>query len=343
MQNMLNGSGKCGWICRQLNKIGGVIAVISIAIPVVGAYYIALKIAVDKADNLLFKTAIIEPTAEEEIIMNGFAEKLGNFIKDILLDLNNNSTNLTVVNRQLVKMAVLSEYFSTNETNGLSKNAIAIRHQLIQQAFAPIKEEIQAKNGALTGIPVSIQAIQSDFSSMFLNSVNGQFYTVRIYPNTATSATYNATAINAVKTVKNIDTAVIPETYLYTNDVLPKVNVSSVVYDETATIPSANINVNGVFYTPTDINGKFSLKNIDSNAIISISFVGYKTVQFPASQTPAKIVLQNDGELGEIEIKNNYKKKSNLFLVLLLVGALVYGGYRYSIDKKTNKVIKTKI
>ena len=342
MQNMLNGSGKCGWICRQLNKIGGVVAFLSVGVPAIGAYYIALRVLVQQSDNILFKTPTIDPTPEEEIIMDSFAAKLGNFVKDILLELNNNYTNLTVVNKQLIKMSVLIDYYTINETNGLSKNAVAIRHQLIQQAFAPIKEEIQAKNGVLTGIPVSIQANQSDYSSIFLNSVNGQFYTVRIYPNTATSVTYNATPINAIKAVKNTETT--PETYLYVNDVLPKINVSSVVYDETATIPSANITLNGISVTPTDINGRFSLKNIDANSIVLVSFMGYKTIEFIANKIPAKIILEKSIEnLPELEIKNNYKKKSNIFLVLLIVGALVYGGYRYSIDKRTNKVIKTKI
>ena len=140
------------------------------------------------------------------------------------------------------------------------------------------------------------------------------------------------------------DSMYIKDLPLATSVVAPKkITVSAVVYDDAGVIPGANITVSGISYTPTDVNGKFTLKNVDDNAAVSISFVGYKTKTYEASQLPAKIILEIDVEvLTGLEIKNTYKKTS-FWWVLLLVGAVTIGGYLYTRDPKTKKIIKTKI
>lgn len=135
---------------------------------------------------------------------------------------------------------------------------------------------------------------------------------------------------------------VVPEMYIKETPQAKNVSFTAVVSDEIGTIPGANVNVNGIFYTPTDIYGKFSLKNIESNAIVSISFVGYKTKQYQASQVPAKITLEQDNNnLNEVVVKNNYKKP-NYWWIVAVIGVTI-GGYYYTRDPKTNKIIKTKI
>ena len=52
--------------------------------------------------------------------------------------------------------------------------------------------------------------------------------------------------------------------------------VKGVVSDESGPIPQVNINVKGsAINTVTDIDGKFAINNIDSNAVLIFSYIGY--------------------------------------------------------------------
>lgn len=52
--------------------------------------------------------------------------------------------------------------------------------------------------------------------------------------------------------------------------------VKGVVFDESGPIPQVNINVKGsAINTVTDIDGKFAINNLDSNAVLIFSYIGY--------------------------------------------------------------------
>ena len=442
--NTLGRPQNCGWVCRQLNRIAGVVSVISVVVPGAGLFFAALTFITAQVDNnLMGRSATFEPTPQEETYMNGFAEKLAEFIKTILTELNNNYTNITVVNKQLAKMSIVADYFRLNERQQLSDNAVNIRLQVINTAFQPIRDEIQAKNGTLTGMPIAIIAQQSDFKNLFLSSAQGQSYNVSQYKNNALSIRSGAISAGTLTVKPAIKTTVFPVEKVTlplgsgnattrptvqpitspapagvvtspnistmptirptvqpitspapagvvtspnisttptvrptvqpitnpepagvitiknpitapANPFLPtskpkvlsskKINVDSIVLVDGTPMGNVNVTVEGITMFQTKADGKFSLKNIAENADVVISFVGFTTLSFEASKVPQTVNLKFEAEeLKDVQIKANQKKKNNLFLILLLVGIITYGGYRYSIDKKTNKVIKTKI
>lgn len=67
--------------------------------------------------------------------------------------------------------------------------------------------------------------------------------------------------------------------------------------------------------TVTDYDGNFSLADVPQNAIISVSYVGYKSIELPAgSQQPISLVLQEDTELLDEVLVVGYgtQKKTSL-------------------------------
>lgn len=125
--------------------------------------------------------------------------------------------------------------------------------------------------------------------------------------------------------------------------VVPKKTISFTVKDQQgATIPGANIEVNGVGTAQTDINGKVTLPNIPVDASIKISFVGFESNLTTASTITSVVILKDGVEmLSEVVIENKYKKPSNSLLWLLAGAAAAFGIYKYS--QTGTKVVRAKI
>ena len=51
--------------------------------------------------------------------------------------------------------------------------------------------------------------------------------------------------------------------------------------------------------TITDIDGAYTLKVSSADALVEISCIGYATQVFPASQVPAKLLIEEDSVLLE--------------------------------------------
>ena len=94
-------------------------------------------------------------------------------------------------------------------------------------------------------------------------------------------------------------------------------NVTGVIIDETG-IPviGASVLVRGTSNGAiTDIDGKFSISDVDKNAMIDISYIGYKTLEFKATDKAlANVVLKEDTEVLEEVVVVGYgtAKKANL-------------------------------
>lgn len=84
------------------------------------------------------------------------------------------------------------------------------------------------------------------------------------------------------------------------------VTISGVVKDSKGeTIPSANIHIkaNALIGTVSDLDGVFSLSNVPRNAVVSVSFLGYKTMDIPlitiktAELSKIIVTLEEDNSL----------------------------------------------
>lgn len=159
----LNG-GKCGWICRQLNKIRDFV----VDIPIIGTYLTtridaALQVISYIDDVVLKLGSDYEPTLQEEMILNNWQlNKLQPFYRELALDLsdafkqNSLTQQTSIVNEVLNKMCIVKTYFINNEKDGLSINAIQLRSNLIENIFEPLYEIIETSfaNQNLTSISV---------------------------------------------------------------------------------------------------------------------------------------------------------------------------------------------
>jgi len=91
--------------------------------------------------------------------------------------------------------------------------------------------------------------------------------------------------------------------------------VKGVVVDELGPVPNASVlqvgTTNGVY---TDLDGAFTLRVPNGDALIEISFYGYKTVTLKASEVPATVLLVEDSETLDEVVVIGYGtvKKSDL-------------------------------
>lgn len=93
--------------------------------------------------------------------------------------------------------------------------------------------------------------------------------------------------------------------------------LSGVIFDQQGEpVVGASILVKGTTKgTSTDIDGKYSLENVDDNAILIISYIGFQTIELQAgSKDVVKIVLEEDSKLLEEVVVVGYgvQKKVNL-------------------------------
>ncbi|RZL47075.1 MAG: hypothetical protein EOP00_13025 [Pedobacter sp.] len=212
----LNG---CGWICRQLNKISNAVSKIPFLGTTVVKFIVEVQKVVDLFDNdlgALMRPAlsfnVSEPTkAEETILDNWVNNKFTPFFTDmvVLIDAafatNNLQTQITVANKQLLKMKVVREYYVLNETTGLSQNAVNLRMNLINELFNTLDQVIVSKLGSATTATL-VTANQSDFGNLFVNTVQGQKYSTNQYGQSSITTVVNEPVnTTPTKTVTNFD------------------------------------------------------------------------------------------------------------------------------------------
>ena len=76
--------------------------------------------------------------------------------------------------------------------------------------------------------------------------------------------------------------------------------VKGTVSDDMGPLVGVNVSEKGTSNgTSTDMDGNFTLKVANANSVIEISYIGYTSVSFRASQVPSHIVLTEDSELLE--------------------------------------------
>ncbi len=96
-----------------------------------------------------------------------------------------------------------------------------------------------------------------------------------------------------------------------------------------------------------DANGNITLRKVEAMSEIRISHQGFISQYFKAASLPSTVILKmgaTDLEGLTITPKTTpTAKKSNFWLYLLVGGTFVYAGYRYTHNRKTNRVVKTKI
>src|SRR5690625_5636524 len=83
-------------------------------------------------------------------------------------------------------------------------------------------------------------------------------------------------------------------------DVSASISVEGEVVDEDGLpLIGVNIQVKGTNQgTATDFDGRFSLEDIDEDAILVLSYIGYQTQEVPVSgQSTLKIVMTSDSQL----------------------------------------------
>jgi len=101
--------------------------------------------------------------------------------------------------------------------------------------------------------------------------------------------------------------------------------------------PGVNIAVNGKIITETDFNGRFTVPFVSKDSIITISYVGMKTVESTAESLPKKIFLERDTEeLKDARVLNDYKAPNYWLLGAGIVGLGLLGFLAYKKAKTTN-------
>lgn len=93
------------------------------------------------------------------------------------------------------------------------------------------------------------------------------------------------------------------------------ITISGTVRDATETLIGASISYTSANGTPagtiTDMDGKFTLQNVPSNATVTVSFVGCKEQKFTASSMPSTINLNCENTLKEVFVDACAPDKAN--------------------------------
>jgi hypothetical protein len=119
----------------------------------------------------------------------------------------------------------------------------------------------------------------------------------------------------------------------------PIMTLKTVVFDDGGILPLATIDIDGSKYA-TNIDGIFQKTGVLSDAIITISYVGYKSFVAKASQVPNKVILQTDATLlPQLNIK---PKPKNKYWWLLLIPIVPIAGFLINKSKEPKRV-KAKI
>ncbi|WP_299713624.1 SusC/RagA family TonB-linked outer membrane protein [uncultured Tenacibaculum sp.] len=92
-------------------------------------------------------------------------------------------------------------------------------------------------------------------------------------------------------------------------------NVNGVVKDNSGPLPGVNVIVKGTTRgVETDFDGKYSLSNVESNAVLIFSYVGYKTIEVAVNgRSTVNVTLEEDtSTLEEVVVVGYGTKKKSL-------------------------------
>ena len=92
-----------------------------------------------------------------------------------------------------------------------------------------------------------------------------------------------------------------PKAYAINNELIitqqMKIKITGSVYDNTGPVIGASVSVKGTNYgTITDLEGQFSLE-VESGAILVISYIGYASQEVIVGDKPLKILLEEDNNI----------------------------------------------
>lgn len=121
-------------------------------------------------------------------------------------------------------------------------------------------------------------------------------------------------------------------------------NISSIVLDEfNGGFPGVNVWVNGNPIAQTNVDGQFTISNVNANDQIKLTHQGYADYITTASKLPAKLKLgQGTVQLDGVFIKYGFKKTP--WLLWLGLGLAVGGISIYAYKQNSKKApIKAKI
>jgi hypothetical protein len=83
-------------------------------------------------------------------------------------------TQITQMNSVMSQMCIVQQYYTANETAGLSANAVNVRMQLIKELFKPLESLIIEELGS--PFTATVSANKTDFDGLFEKTVQGQQY-----------------------------------------------------------------------------------------------------------------------------------------------------------------------
>lgn len=97
-------------------------------------------------------------------------------------------------------------------------------------------------------------------------------------------------------------------------DYLESINVSGIVVNEKgAPMPGTTVKVKGIDKsTLTDSNGKFTLNNVDQDALLLFSFLGYRKIEIAAGKVNSKVIMTPEiTSLDEVKVTTAYGIERN--------------------------------
>lgn len=125
---------------------------------------------------------------------------------------------------------------------------------------------------------------------------------------------------------------------LLTNPASGFIQLNFAVKDKDGVLPFVTVQVNNEFYS-TNEQGQFRKNDIDPNALVTISFVGYRNFTGLAKEIPSTIILnQSTTTLNEVVVKPKSKSWLGLFAAAAVLVTVASTGK----EEKNNTRVKIK-
>lgn len=125
---------------------------------------------------------------------------------------------------------------------------------------------------------------------------------------------------------------------LLTNPASGFIQLNFAVKDKDGVLPFVTVQVNNEFYS-TNEQGQFRKNDIDPNALVTISFVGYRSFTGVAKEIPSTIILdQSTTTLNEVVVKPKSKSWLGLFAAAAVLVTVASTGK----EEKNNTRVKIK-
>ncbi len=226
-------NGLWGWIKKHVNSIAAVATALGL-----GALAITLKTIVaadggpgEGQDG--WRT--YEPTGNEKLILDNWAQyQLKPYYETLLHKVNNifNSQNfndqIDQVNSILKNIVVVTNYYSANETNGITASGIALRLELIEIIFAPLKDlianSLESNLSSIERTSYEITFIDSsDYNSLNIPNSNVSYIGEKYVITNSTTTTPVVAGIN----LNSTDTVITPHLINYTSPSSQNSNIQS--------------------------------------------------------------------------------------------------------------------